>query len=147
MKNYVHSGRTLTVTAPRNVKVGEGVLVIRKNLSGQTISTAQAFGIAEYDCPLGGSLEIRCEGCFDIPKDASVFGEADAVFWDDDLLVCTNNPSETTINRSDNLRIGICELSQASGIPAPGGLTADPTVRVKLDQLIGVSYFRPEPYI
>ena len=114
MQNYVHKGETLTVVAPYAVNSGGGVKV------------GNLFGVAVYNAVQGASLEIVAVGVFDLAKDTSTFNSGDAVYWDDTNKVATSTSA-------GNLVIGTAELAQASGVNAPGGAQADPSVRVRLN--------------
>jgi predicted RecA/RadA family phage recombinase len=114
MKSYVHRGETLTVAAPYATTSDSGVKV------------GNLFGIAVFDAAQGASLEIVAEGVFDIAKDTSTFASGDAVYWDDTNKVATSTSA-------GNLVIGTAELAQASGTAAPGGVSGDATVRVRLN--------------
>ena len=114
MKNYVHKGETLTVVAPYAVSSGGGVKL------------GNLFGVAVNNQNQGDSTEIVVMGVFDLAKDTSTFSSGDAVYWDDTNKVATSTSA-------GNMVIGTAELAQASGVAAPGGAQADPTVRVRLN--------------
>lgn len=116
MKNYVHEGRTLTVTAPYAVSSGGGVLV-----------GTHIFGIAVFDAANAASLEIMTGGVFDLAKDTSAFAEGDYVYWDNTNKVATSTSA-------GNTKIGVAVITQASGTNALGGSSGDATVRVRLNQ-------------
>jgi predicted RecA/RadA family phage recombinase len=119
MNNYVHKGKTLTVTAPYNVSSGGGCLV------GGTI-----FGVASFTVLSGASLEIEVEGVYDLAKDSSTFVEGAPVYWDNTALACTSSLGNAS---GPNTLIGVAELVQASGTNALGGSSGDATVRVRLN--------------
>lgn len=106
MKNFIQTGDTLTVVAPRVLVSGEGCLV------------GSLFGVASDDAASGASAEIVMEGVFDLAKDASVFAQGDKVYWDNTAFKIT---STTTANK-------LC------GVAAAAALTGDTTGRVKLNQ-------------
>ena len=123
MRNFVHRGDTLTVTAPYAVSSGGGVLV------------GNIFGIAVNNQNQGDNMEVAVVGVFDLVKDGSTFADGDKVYWDNVNLVAT---STSTNNRE----IGLADLDNANGTNAPGGASADPTVRVRLNgSSLGVATF------
>lgn len=86
MKNFIHSGETVTVPAPYTVTSGGGVLV------------GTLFGVAAYNAASGDSVEIVTEGAFDLPKlsaQAWTFGAA--IYWDD------TNKWTTTVSSGNTL--------------------------------------------
>ena len=120
MKNYVQRGDTVTVTAPYAVTTGGGVLVA---------GTGKIFGVAINTQSSGDNMELLTVGVFDLAKDISTFAEGDYVYWDNTNKVATSTST-------GNTKIGVATLVQATGVNAPGGLTGDATVRVKLNQYI-----------
>lgn len=114
MKSYVHKGETLTVVAPYALTSGQGFQV--GNLFGVTVNTQNS----------GDSSEMQVVGVFDLAKDTSTFNSGDLVYFNNTTFNCTSIAE-------DNLLIGAAELSQASGVNAPGGLSGDATVRVRLN--------------
>jgi predicted RecA/RadA family phage recombinase len=117
MKNYVSRGDTVTVTAPYAVKSGGGVLVA---------GNAHLFGIAVNDQILNDSMEIVTTGVFDLAKDTSTFAQGDAVYWDNTNKVATSTAT-------GNTKIGVAALTAPGGVAAPGGVSGDATVRVRLN--------------
>jgi len=117
MQNYVQQGKTVTIVAPYSVNSGGGV---------QVSGTGYVFGVAVNTQNQGDSMEIVVEGVFDLVKDASTFANSDYVYWDNTNKVATSTAT-------GNKKIGIALLSQASGVNAPGGNSADATVRVRLN--------------
>ncbi len=107
MTNFVHKGKTLTVTAPYDVSSGGGVLI------------TPVFGIASKYAKRGATdLEIDVVGVFDITKaDPITFAFGAAVYWDD------TNKNVTSIS-SGNTKIGVAVAAAASG---------DATARVRLN--------------
>ena len=118
MKNYVQSGETVTVTAPYAVLSGGGILIT---------GTGHIFGVAVNNQNSGDSSEVLTEGVFDLTKDTSTFAEGDYVYWNNSLQECTSTATSNT-------KIGVAALTTPSGVNAPGGLSGDPTVRVRLNQ-------------
>ena len=55
------------------------------------------------------------------------------MYWDNSQQLATSNT--LTAAGASNKEIGFAVLIQASGVNAPGGQTADPTVRVRLNPL------------
>jgi predicted RecA/RadA family phage recombinase len=111
MKNFVHKGKTLTITAAP-----------RTGYSGDGLQVGALFGIAAWDYTIGLPVEVDVEGVFTIPKDASAFNVGDRVFWDNVNFVCTSNLNQST--GVPNMAIGLAELAQVTG---------DATVQVRLD--------------
>ena len=118
MNNYVQQGKTITVLAPYAVTGGGGV---------QVNGTGVLFGIAVNSQNLGDNMEIVTEGVFDLVKDTSTFVNGDYVYWDNTAKLCTSTATSNT-------KIGVAALTTPSGVNAPGGLSGDPTVRVRLNQ-------------
>ena len=121
MQNYVQKGQTLTVVAPYAL------------LSGGGCQVGNIFGVTVNSQNIGDSSELVVEGVFDLAKDASTFNPGDKVFWNNTALQATSSP--LTAAGVSNKEIGYAVLSQASGVNAPGGLTGDATVRVRLNPL------------
>jgi predicted RecA/RadA family phage recombinase len=129
MTNYVHEGKTLTMTASYNIPQNGGLKV--GNLFGVVVGSIQDPASA-YAAPNGTSCEVVTQGVFDLVKDPSTFAEGDLVYWDD-----TAKKATSTVGA--NLLIGMVELHRASGTDALGALTGDATVRVKLTGVPGFS--------
>jgi predicted RecA/RadA family phage recombinase len=124
MQNYVQRGNTLTVTAPYALLSGGGCQV--GNIFGVTVNTQSP----------GDSTELVVEGVFDLAKDGSTFVSGAKVYWDNSQQLATANT--LTATGAPNKEIGFACLDQPSGVNAPGGQAADPTVRVRLNP-IGLS--------
>ena len=116
MNNYVQRGNTITVVAPYAVTGGGGV---------EVIGTGYLFGIAVNTQLVGDNMEIVTEGVFDLVKDGSTFVNGDYVYWD--------NTAKLASSVNTNKKIGVAVLMQPGGVNAPGGLTGDATVRVRLN--------------
>lgn len=114
MKNYVHDGRSLTVLAPYNVTAGQGLMV------------GNIFGVAINNQNSGDNCDIQVTGVVDVAKDTSTFAAGDLVYFNNGTQVATSSPE-------GNILIGVCELQNPSGTNAPGGLSGDATVRVRLN--------------
>lgn len=70
--NQVQDGRTVTVTAPANVTVGQGVIV------------GALFGVARFSASSGAPVELATEGVFTIAKTSALaIAIGDRLFWDD----------------------------------------------------------------
>ncbi|HZV06210.1 MAG TPA: DUF2190 family protein, partial [Gemmataceae bacterium] len=121
MQNYIQKGNTLTVAAPYALASGQGCQV------------GNIFGIAVNNQNSGESTEIVVEGVFDLAKDTSTFNSGDKVFWNNSTQQVTSSP--LTAAGASNKEIGFAVLSQPNGVNAPGGQSADPTVRVRLNPL------------
>lgn len=106
MKNYVLSGTTLTLTAPRALASGAGVLV------------GFIFGVASDDAAIGASVEVCPVGVYDLNKDVSSFAQGDKVYWDNTAFACTSTVGT-------NKLIGGATQAQ---------ITGDATVRVRLNE-------------
>ena len=115
MVNFIKSGNNISVKAPYAVVSG----------AGMKVGTGM-FAVASIDAALNDIIEGTVEGVFDLAKDASTFADGALVYWDD-------TAKKTTSTVSTNLKIGVATLIQADGTSAPGGATADTTVRVRLN--------------
>ena len=111
MKNFVHRGEVLSLTAPYDV------------LSGAGFKVGNIFAVASGDAVSGTAVEGQVKGVIRIVKDASVFAQGDLVYWDD-----TAKKATSTV--SSNLLIGNAEAAQ---------LTGDATVDVVLFGVPGFS--------
>ena len=111
MKNFVHRGEVLSLTAPYDV------------LSGAGFKVGNIFAVASGDAVSGAAVEGQVKGVVRIVKDASVFAQGDLVYWDD-----TAKKATSTV--SSNLLIGNAEVAQ---------LTGDATVDVVLFGVPGFS--------
>jgi len=111
MKNFVHRGEVLSLTAPYDV------------LSGAGFKVGNIFAVASGDAVSGTAVEGQVKGVVRIVKDASVFAQGDLVYWDD-----TAKKATSTV--SSNLLIGNAEAAQ---------LTGDATVDVVLFGVPGFS--------
>jgi predicted RecA/RadA family phage recombinase len=119
MNNYVQRGNTLTVTAPYAL------------LSGGGCQVGTIFGVSVNTQNSGDSTELVVEGVFDLAKDTSTFVSGAKVYWDNSQQLATANTLTTA--GAPTKEIGYACLDQASGTAAPGGQSADPTVRVRLN--------------
>ena len=114
MLNYIQEGDTLTVKAPYAVSSGFG------------LKSGLLFGVASIDAALNDVIEIATFGVFDMLKDASVFTDGAAVYWDD-------TAKKVTSTVASNLKVGIAVLIQPDGTSALGGASGDATARVRLN--------------
>ena len=111
MKNFVHRGEVLSLTAPYDV------------LSGAGFKVGNIFAVASGDAVSGAAVEGQVKGVVRIVKDASVFAQGDLVYWDDTAKKATGTVGS-------NLLIGNAEAAQ---------LTGDATVDVVLFGVPGFS--------
>ena len=71
MKNFIQSGKVVTVTAPANLVSGQGALV------------GAIFGVAANDAMQGAPVEILREGIFVLGAvTADTLATGDKVYWD-----------------------------------------------------------------
>lgn len=97
MKNFIHPGETLTVTAPSAVASGDGVLV------------GTLFGIACNAAASGDPVEIKNEGVFDITAlSTDVIAQGAKAYWD-------NTNKRITGTAGSNVLVGALEVAKASG--------------------------------
>src|ERR671932_18277 len=96
MKNFVQRGDTVTMTAPYNLRSGDGALV------------GALFGVSANDVAGGGEAELVTVGVFTLPKKAGAVAQGEPVFWDDESRVATTYEVENT-------RIGVCVVAAAAG--------------------------------
>jgi predicted RecA/RadA family phage recombinase len=108
MKNFIHPGKILTVTAPYALTSGHGCLV------------GSIFGVSCGVYLISDTLaQIETEGVFDLVKTAAnTFAQGALVYWDD-------STHEATSTASGNKLIGVAEVAASS-------TAAGSTVRVKL---------------
>lgn len=106
MKNYVYSGRTITVTAPAGgVSSGDGVLI------------GSIFGVAQHDAAEGADLELLTEGVVDLPKAAPLaMTVGDRLFW---------NTTDKALDKTATAQVCV-------GLAVAAAADADTTVQVKL---------------
>ncbi|KAA5599234.1 DUF2190 family protein [Blastochloris sulfoviridis] len=106
MKNFVQSGRMLTLTAPSGgVASGDGVMV------------GSVFGVAAFDAAEGAEVEVATEGVFSLKKTtgaAWIVGQP--VFW---------NASAGEAATSGDLQIGVA-VAAAGSSAAIGLVKLDP---------------------
>jgi len=121
MQNYIQKGNTLTVAAPYAL------------LSGGGCQVGNIFGVAVNNQNLGDATEVVVEGVFDLAKDTSTFNPGDKVYWNNSTQQATSSP--LTAAGASNKEIGFAVPNQPDGTVAPGGQTADATVRVRLNPL------------
>ncbi|WP_294312751.1 DUF2190 family protein [uncultured Sphingomonas sp.] len=96
MKNYVQKGENLTLTAPRDLKSGEGFLV------------GAIFAVASAAAVQGAPVVGVTEEVFDLPKAAGAVTPGSKAYWDNTAFVVTTNASGTVL-------IGAFTQAAASG--------------------------------
>lgn len=101
MKNYIHSGGTVTVAAPAAVVSGDGVLV------------GSLFGVANYSAGNGEEVEIKTTGVFELPKTSALaISVGDLLYWDSAAKV---------VNKTNtNKLIGVAVSAAANPSPTVG---------------------------
>jgi predicted RecA/RadA family phage recombinase len=111
MKNYVQAGDNLTVTAPKDVAAGGGVLV------------GKIFGVAQAKALTGEQVTIVRKGVFDLAKlSTGVWSPGDKIYWDDAAAECTKTTTSNTL---------VGAAVQAAANPTATGLVLlDGTIRV-----------------
>lgn len=108
MTNAVHTGDTLTLTAPYAVLSGGGVLV------------GAIFGIAAYDAVLNASLEVARRGVYNIAKDGNAAAQGARAYWDDVAKVVSALPTGNNIGYFEAAALAGDTTGQVclSGVPA-----------------------------
>jgi predicted RecA/RadA family phage recombinase len=98
MKNYINSGKTLTVTAPTGgISSGDGVLI------------GNLFGVAAFDAAETENVEIQTTGVMVLPKQPTdVVAVGDLLYWD-----ATNN--RLTKTTTSNKIIGVAVAPAGNG--------------------------------
>jgi predicted RecA/RadA family phage recombinase len=97
MKNYIQPGHVATVTAPRDVASGDGVLV------------GSMFGVATSDAESDGTVEIQLTGVVELDKTASqAWTVGQRIYWDNSAFVATSTASS-------NKLIGVAVAAVGSG--------------------------------
>lgn len=97
MKNFIQEGRTLTVSAPRAVESGDGVLV------------GLLFGVAAFDSDSADEVEIDTVGVFDLAKaTGAAWAVGDPIYWDDSAYNATRTAT-------GNVLIGVATAAAESG--------------------------------
>ena len=108
MRNFVQSGKTLTLTAPYAVSSGGGALV------------GSIFGVAAGDVAISVEGEFDVEGVFDLTRETgggTAWSAGDLIYWD-------NTNKRTTKTSTSNKLIGVAARAAADG---------DATGRVRLN--------------
>lgn len=99
MRNFIKSGKTLTLTAPYDVASGGGVKV------------GAIFGVAATAAASGSPVEAETIGIYDLKAEGAASGQAftvgDAVYWDDAAKQCTKAAS-------GNTKIGVAMAAKIS---------------------------------
>lgn len=71
MKNFLKSGKILTLVAPAAV------------VSGQPVLIGNIFGVCIHDAASGADVEVQTEGEVELNKDTNlVISAGDRLFWD-----------------------------------------------------------------
>ena len=98
MKNYINSGKSITVIAPTGgVSSGDGVLI------------GSLFGVAAFDAAESEDVEIQTTGVMVLPKlPTDVVAVGDLLHWD-----ATNN--RLTKTATSNKLIGVAIASAGNG--------------------------------
>lgn len=101
-KNYIQSGKTVTVPAPYDVASGAGALV------------GKLFGIATIAAKSGDDVEIKLDGVWELPKTSAQAWTVGAdIYWDDTAKVCTTvNTSNTLVGKA----LAVAANPSATGI-------------------------------
>lgn len=103
MKNFVETGKSLTVTMDANVASGDIAII------------GTLIGVSAATYTSGQKGVINRDGVFNLAKDASVFAEGAVVYWND-------TTKRATSTAGGNTEVGIA----VNG----GALTGDTTVGV-----------------
>ncbi|NTI86027.1 DUF2190 family protein [Agrobacterium rhizogenes] len=89
MKNYIQEGDTLELTAPADVKSGDGVLV------------GKLFGVAAHSAKQGERVNLDRVGVYKLPKVAAqAWGEGIPVYWDAGAATTDGTGGKTKIGYS-----------------------------------------------
>jgi predicted RecA/RadA family phage recombinase len=109
MKNFIQSGRTLTLLAAAAVQSGEAVLV------------GKIFGVAVANVGAGATGEFTTEGVFELPAlGTDVAAQGAILYWD-----AANKRLTTTA--AGNTRVGVAVVAKANGAV---------TATIKIDEVI-----------
>jgi predicted RecA/RadA family phage recombinase len=88
VKNLIRDGRVLELAAPHAVASGGGMKI------------GAIFGVAVVGAAQGVTVEVATAGVHNLPKVAAqAWAVGEAVFWDDNLKLCT-------ATAAGNMRIG-----------------------------------------
>jgi len=86
MKNFIHSGETLTLTAPTGGVVGGAPVKIGALVVVPVVSVAQTL-----------PFEGRISGLFSLPSDTgTAWAEGDTLYWDNTAKVFTKTTTSNT---------------------------------------------------
>jgi len=89
MKNYIQPGDTLPLTAPADVKSGEGVLI------------GKLFGVAAHAALKDEQVNLAREGVFALPKvEAQAWAEGVPLYWDAGLVTSDSTGGKVKIGYS-----------------------------------------------
>lgn len=97
MKNYVQTGRVITVTAPSGgIASGAGFLI------------GSLFGIASKAAAEGETVAMETVGVYSLPKASGALSQGAKVYWD-------NAAKNITSTTSGNSLVGVAATAAASG--------------------------------
>jgi predicted RecA/RadA family phage recombinase len=115
MKNFVQSGRMLTLTAPSGgVSSGAGVL------------SGSIFGVAAFDAAEGAEVEVATEGVFELPKTTGTAWTVGLpIFWND-----TTKKAATTGDLQIGVAVAAVGSSAAVGLVKLGPKPAVPAAAI-----------------
>lgn len=95
MLNYKKSGDVITLTAPRALVSGDGMIV------------GSFFGVATHDAAINTPVEAYIKGVIELPKATPlVISQGDPVYWDNTAFNINKTASNTLV--------GVCETAAAS---------------------------------
>lgn len=81
MRNFIHPGKTLTLTAPYIRTSGQGALI------------GSIFGVATADVANGVEGEFMVSGVFELAKtSAQAWAQGERIYWDNTNKRCDNDP-------------------------------------------------------
>ncbi len=97
MKNYIASGKMLTIAAAAALVSGQGVL------------TGGLLGVAVTDAASGDEVALQTEGVFEMDKlTTDVMAVGDLLYWDD-------GNSRWTKTTTGNYQVGTCVEAAGNG--------------------------------
>lgn len=86
MKNFVHTGNVVPLTAPYAVNSGEGLLV------------GSIFGVAAIDVAVSEEVETAVTGVYDLAKTTpEAWAQGAKVYWDDTAREATTVATGNTL--------------------------------------------------
>jgi predicted RecA/RadA family phage recombinase len=109
MKNQIQDGEVLTVTAPYDLKSGEGCLV------------GSIFGVASIDALAGQPVQIKRRGVFNLVKtSAQAWTAGGKVYWDDTNRRCTTAATGNTLIGANT--VGAADPSDTGAVLLDGAV-------------------------